>query len=410
MKYLKCDVNDKGDSNGKNGISKKSGIIFLLITALLWGGYFTAQKIAVENIDIWSFNALRAILGCLILFCPCIAIVDYFKSRKEKKKDKKYSRKVLWIGGGGCGLLIALASIFQQLGIQYTPETSKAGFITAFYIIFVYIFSGDVLTLFRIPHVFWGKHRPMADSSNTSQWIQWIRSFVVFISIVIAFKGLYLLESSQNDIDDLHKQESFYVGNKDLLDNDSSQKDNSSYFKNEHYQNLKDFIYKIKPKSIGIGEAYLFLCAILFSGQILLVNCLATECDIVRLTCVQFFVAGIICLIAMFFIEGMPEISKIKKAVGPILYGGIGAAAAAYTLQVLGQTVINPTIASVIMCLESMFGAIIARMWFGKKEQLTFEQYIGCVLMFIAFMVVAYCTGKENENEDKKKYKDVHEH
>ena len=109
---------------------------FLLIFAsFLWGISFVFQSMASNYLGTFSINTFRSLIAALFLL-P-IALYSIYKSRKE---NKPVNYKISIIGGVFAGFFLALASIFQQLGIS-TTSTSKSGFITAFYIILVPLLS-----------------------------------------------------------------------------------------------------------------------------------------------------------------------------------------------------------------------------------------------------------------------------
>ena len=113
----------------------------LLLTAVIWGGAFVSQSIGMDYVQPFTFNAVRSIIGGMVLI-PCIAVLNRIdKSNKESKEkyspeEQKKQTKELFLGGTLCGIALCFASSFQQFGILYT-SVGKAGFITAFYIIIV---------------------------------------------------------------------------------------------------------------------------------------------------------------------------------------------------------------------------------------------------------------------------------
>ncbi|MBQ0052374.1 MAG: DMT family transporter [Treponema sp.] len=136
--------------------------------------------------------------------------------------------------------------------------------------------------------------------------------------------------------------------------------------------------------AINRGDVQAFICAIFFTIQILLIEKFGPECDGVKLSCVQFFVSGAISTILMFIFE-TPQIETIKAAALPILYSGIMSCGIAYTLQIIGQKYCEATIASLLMCMESVFAAISAAIIIN--EQLTGREVLGCVIMFAAILI-----------------------
>ena len=110
--------------------------LLLLLTATIWGVAFVAQSVSMDYIGAFTFNAVRCLIGSLTLL-PVIWLLDKKRPVEEKKKISSPSeRRTLIIGGICCGVLLCLASNFQQFGIKYTT-VGKAGFITACYIIIV---------------------------------------------------------------------------------------------------------------------------------------------------------------------------------------------------------------------------------------------------------------------------------
>ncbi|MEG1548238.1 MAG: DMT family transporter [Clostridia bacterium] len=111
--------------------------IMLVITALIWGVSFVAQSIGMKHVGPFTFNAVRCILGGLVLI-PCIALMDRSKAKSVTVGAAApiAAPKSVWLGGIMCGLALFVASSLQQVGIQYTT-VGKAGFITALYIVIV---------------------------------------------------------------------------------------------------------------------------------------------------------------------------------------------------------------------------------------------------------------------------------
>ena len=119
----------------ENSIPVRNSLL-LLLTATIWGVAFVAQSVSMDYIGGFTFNAVRNLIGALALL-PVIKVLDKTRSEAEKKRASSASgRKTLLIGGICCGIMLCLASNFQQFGIKYTT-VGKAGFITACYIIIV---------------------------------------------------------------------------------------------------------------------------------------------------------------------------------------------------------------------------------------------------------------------------------
>lgn len=111
----------------------------LLLTATIWGTAFVAQSVGMEYVEPFTFNAVRSILGGMVLI-PVIFFLDRQEARSERGKTSEKEQKTLILGGICCGIMLFLASNFQQFGVKYTT-VGKAGFITACYIVLVPIFG-----------------------------------------------------------------------------------------------------------------------------------------------------------------------------------------------------------------------------------------------------------------------------
>lgn len=137
--------------------------------------------------------------------------------------------------------------------------------------------------------------------------------------------------------------------------------------------------------SFNWGDGLTLLCAVFFAGQILLIDRFINDIDGVKLACTQFLSAGIINLVIMFLIE-KPEMVNILSCTTALLYSGIMSCGIAYTLQIIGQKYTDPTSASIIMSLESVFAALSG--WVLLGEGMTIAQISGCVFMFLAIILV----------------------
>ncbi|MBE7056182.1 MAG: DMT family transporter [Ruminococcaceae bacterium] len=143
----------------------------------------------------------------------------------------------------------------------------------------------------------------------------------------------------------------------------------------------------IDPNNLGtinLGDILTFICAIFFAVHILLVEKLAPDVDGVKLSCVQFFVSGSISCILMFIFES-PNIGAISTAIVPLLYSGVMSCGFAYTFQIIGQKYTEATVASLLMCMESVFGVLCGALIL--HETLTGREIVGCVIMFVAIIV-----------------------
>lgn len=145
---------------------------------------------------------------------------------------------------------------------------------------------------------------------------------------------------------------------------------------------------------VGKGDVYIFLCALLFSLHILTIDYFAPRTDGVKMSCIQFFVAGILSIPPMLLTE-TTTISAVRASMGPILYAGVLSCGVAYTLQIIGQKNMNPAVASLILSLESCISVLAG--WAVLGEQLSARESLGCVLMFAA-IILAQLPDKKEES------------
>lgn len=136
--------------------------------------------------------------------------------------------------------------------------------------------------------------------------------------------------------------------------------------------------------SIGKGDFYVLLCSFAFTAHILVIDYFSAKADGVFLSCIQFLTCGIISLPFILFME-KPEINQILAAGIPILYAGVLSCGVAYTLQIVGQKNMNPTIASLILSLESVVSVLAG--WVLLGQTLSGREIAGCIVMFIAIII-----------------------
>ena len=279
--------------------------LILLLTATIWGIAFVAQSVGMDYVGGFTFNSVRSLIGAVVLL-PVIFFFGRTES-KEKKNTGGHIDKTLLTGGIACGVILCLATNFQQFGIKYTT-VGKAGFITACYIVLV-----PILGLF------------LKKSCSPYIWI----------AVAMAVAGLYLLCIT----------DSF---------------------------------------SIGTGDILVLICAFLLSMHILVIDHFSPMVDGVKMSCIQFFVSGILSGIPALLFEH-PQLSAILAAWQPILYAGVLSSGVAYTLQIIGQKNMNPTVASLILSLESCISVLAG--WLILGQQLSRKELLGCVIMFGAIIL-----------------------
>lgn len=148
--------------------TKILGPVVLLLTAMIWGTGFVAQRAGMDYIEPLTFTAARMILAAIALGIPALSIAVRNRKMQPPKTEKGLSKKArrTLIGGIGCGAFLSTATIFQQFGIV-DSTAGKAGFITALYMLLVPILN---LVLFR----------------KKGTWLVWL-------AVLIGVGGMYLL-------------------------------------------------------------------------------------------------------------------------------------------------------------------------------------------------------------------------
>lgn len=140
--------------------------------------------------------------------------------------------------------------------------------------------------------------------------------------------------------------------------------------------------------SVAKGDVFVFLCSVCFAVHIICCDKFSKDCDCFYLSCVQFFVNGIVSCILMLIFEtnGIAIFAENLSSVWfTVAYAAIMSSGLAYTFQLLGQKDVNPTVASLIMSLESVFAVLSGMVVLGQIP--TLREGIGCVLMFAAIIL-----------------------
>ena len=137
--------------------------------------------------------------------------------------------------------------------------------------------------------------------------------------------------------------------------------------------------------SLNKGDLLVFLCAVIFSVHILVIDYFSPKADGVKLSCIQFFVAGILCTIGAFLLE-TPSWDAVVSGAVPVLYAGVMSCGVAYTLQIIGQRNLDPTVASLILSLESVVSVLAG--WVILDQTMNGKEIFGCVLVFAAVILV----------------------
>lgn len=135
---------------------------------------------------------------------------------------------------------------------------------------------------------------------------------------------------------------------------------------------------------LEFADILLLLCALVFALHIMTVDHYSGQVDGVKLSCIQFFICGVLSAVLMLCLE-TPSFSAICSAWPPVLYTGVLSTGVAYTLQIIGQKGLNPVVASLLMSLESVVSALAG--WLILGQVLTGRELLGCAVMFAAIIL-----------------------
>ena len=294
--------------------------LLLFLTAMIWGASFVAQSVSVGLVEPFTFSGVRITMGGLALL-PVIRIMDLQQGRGRQPLLPLRTDRDLRRSGLLCGTVLCIASNLQQFGIQ-TTTAGKCGFITAFYVALVPVFS--VLLLKKRYGV------------------------LTWLGVALAMTGMY-------------------------------------------------FLCLTGGFTVTAGDTLIFLCSIAYAFHILAVDRYTVLVDGVRLSCLQFLVAGGISSVLMFLTE-QPSISVILSAWKPICYSGLLSCGVAYTLQVICQKELDSALASLIMSLESVFSVLFG--WLLLHERLSPRELLGCALTFSAVILVELAPEIQGKKEN----------
>lgn len=287
---------------------KMQSNILLLLTAIIWGSAFVAQKSGMDYVEPFTFNGIRTFIGGLVLI-PVIFFMEKKNPPEEISREEKTKKnKELLIGGICCGLALFAASSLQQFGVSYTTA-GKAGFITTLYVVFVPIIS--VLLRKKVRPIMW-------------------------LCVAMGAVGLYLLC-------------------------------------------MTDASFRLT-----FGDTLVLLCAVAFAVHILTVDHFSPKMDGIKLSCIQFLTVGIVSMVCMFIFEH-PDIHAILDCVVPLLYAGVLSCGLGFTFQVVAQKHAEPTVASLLMSLESVFAVVFGALLL--HETMSMRELSGCLIIFIAVII-----------------------
>lgn len=321
---------------------KIAGTALLFVTAIIWGLGFPMQSMALAYLGPAALTCVRNVIAGLFLLA-LIPLFDKKSGRHLFEKTEKgfrpgFTRREL-VGGLLCGILLGAATTLQQIGLSSSEtDSGKAAFITALYMVIV-----PLLGMFR-------KRFP---------------SRRAFISVGIALLGSYFLTA--NIVFSGEGIGGFFT---------------SLFSSGFHF---------------ATGDLMVLLCAFVFALHVFVIDLFSTQTDGVRMSCIQFFTASLITLPLMLS-EGVNWQSILASAM-PTLYLGIFSSGVAYTSQIIGQKYVDVTVASIILSLESVFGALGGAILLGETK--TPLQLFGCAVVFAAVILSQFPSRKKDKKNQE---------
>lgn len=311
---------------------KVRNTLLLLLTALIWGAAFVAQSVSMDFIEPLTFICLRSLIGGIVLL-PCIWIFDQLG---EKKRDVDKEEKCMDADQRGAGNMPDAAKTAGKAYRWWMDQKLLFGGVVCG----LFLFAANCFQQTGIQYTTVGKA-----GFITSFYIIIVPLMGIFlkrycgiltwIAVVIALAGLYFL------------------------------------CMNEALQ-------------IQMGDFLILISAFLFAGQIMAIDYFNTFLDGVKMSCIQFFTGAVLGCIGMLLFEN-PQFSLIMEAAVPVLYTGVMSTGVAYTLQIVGQKDMNPTMAALILSLESVFSALSG--FVILHQVLSGRELLGCILMFAAIIL-----------------------
>lgn len=304
---------------------KMRGNLMLMLTAFIWGSSFVAQKSGMDLIGPMAFNGIRTLIGGIVLI-PAIMFLNKLKAKRNLQSPDSMNEASPEDKQKEKKLLI-IGGICCGIALMIASNLQQIGifYTTAGKAGFI---TALYVVLVPICGLFLGKKvRP-----------------VIWLCVLASAIGLYLLcMPADGGFGHINK-----------------------------------------------GDLLILLCALCFTGHILIIDYFSPKVDGVKLSCIQFFVAGILSIILMFPGDpalgfDLPTLGTLLDSWLPILYAGVMSCGVAYTLQIVAQADTDPTVASMILCLESVF-AVIAGMII-LKESMSLREITGCIIMFAAIVV-----------------------
>ncbi len=308
---------------------KLRNTFFLFLTAMIWGAAFVAQSVSMDYIGPFTFICLRSVIGGLFLI-PVIIVLDGIR-----KKSQNESANVVSSENTLHNIEMDIEMEEKQRLSWKNKQLIEGGIVCGIFLFFANCFQQTGIQYTTVGKAGFITTFYIIIVPLIGLFFKKYCGILTWIGVVIALAGLYFLCITQK-------------------------------------------------LTIQRGDALILCCSVLYAGQILAIDHYNPFVDGVKMSCIQFLTGGVLGAVFMFLFEN-PSVAMILSAAGPILYTGIMSTGVGYTLQIVGQKGLNPTVAALILSLESVFSALSGYVFL--HQVLTTRELIGCVLMFIAIVL-----------------------
>ena len=304
---------------------KLRNTFFLLLTAMIWGAAFVAQSVSMDYIGPFTFICLRSVIGGLFLI-PVIIVLDGIRKKSQNESANVVSSE---------NTLYNIETEEKQRLSWKNKQLIEGGIVCGIFLFFANCFQQTGIQYTTVGKAGFITTFYIIIVPLIGLFFKKYCGILTWIGVVIALAGLYFLCITQK-------------------------------------------------LTIQRGDALILCCSVLYAGQILAIDHYNPFVDGVKMSCIQFLTGGVLGAVFMFLFEN-PSLAMILSAAGPILYTGIMSTGVGYTLQIVGQKGLNPTVAALILSLESVFSALSGYVFL--HQVLTIRELIGCALMFIAIVL-----------------------
>lgn len=303
------------------------GNLLLLLTAMIWGTAFVFQRVGMDSIEPITFNAARMALAAVM-----VGVLAFGLRQRHSKGVPRQSDA----GASAPGTEVNVTRQAEESDLPWS-HTWKGGICCG-----LFLTAGSVFQQMGVVYTTAGKA-----GFITAMYMLLVpilnfllfkkkNSWLVWLAVFLGVGGMYLLCVKE------------------------------------------DF-------TLTRGDILVCICALMFSGHILCCDYFVKLASAVELAAIQFATAAVVSAVIAAFTEN-PDRAGIVAAAVPILYCGVVSGGIGYTLQIVAQKFTDPTIASLLMSLESVFAVIAGSVLLG--EQMSSRELLGCAVMFAATVLV----------------------